>query len=223
MLRTMAPAPLRQVVTRPSGPVDPAQAFAFVSERLPGLDRPAAEALARVEIAGLERTDGDALARGRKALRRSLYPLPGSGWCERAERMISDRIDGELAEPGPRRLEVHLDNCSRCVEHERRLAQATDELVRSFLEAHPQPSLTVAPESPQPEPEPEPAAPVLAPVPAARPAAVPKPKPKPSPAQEARPSRVAGAAWNLLIVLAVLLALATVLITVLGATGALNV
>jgi hypothetical protein len=250
----MDPAPLRQVVTRPSGPVDPTLAAAHVRGRLPALDESAATVLALVDIAGRTRDDeavtaaltgaeaGAVLARGRKALRRSLYPLPGSGWCERAERMISDRIDGELADPGPRRLAVHLDNCSRCVDHERRLAQATDALVRSFLDEHPEPSLSVAPEAepkpepeapgPEPEPEPEqPPAPVLAPVPAARPVSRPKPKPaaKPAPAAapaaqpERRPSRAAGAAWNLLIVVAVLLDVATVLITVLGATGALSI
>ena len=55
----------------------------------------------------------------------------GSGWCERAERLISDRIDGALAERDAPRLEVHLRNCPRCVEHERRLVQATDALVAS--------------------------------------------------------------------------------------------
>ena len=71
----------------------------------------------------------EALASARKALRRTLQPLPASGWCERAERLISDRLDGELEERGAARLDVHLRNCPRCVEHERRLVQATDALV----------------------------------------------------------------------------------------------
>jgi anti-sigma factor RsiW len=73
----------------------------------------------------------DALARARKELRRSVATLGGSGWCERAERMISDRIDGALADGDTARLDVHLRNCPRCVEHERRLVQATDALVVS--------------------------------------------------------------------------------------------
>jgi len=55
--------------------------------------------------------------------------LGGSGWCERAEGLISDRLDGVLADTDVRRLDVHLRNCGRCVEHERRLVQATDALV----------------------------------------------------------------------------------------------
>ena len=72
---------------------------------------------------------GSALARGRKVLRRSRCELAGSGWCERAERMISDRLDGELASPARERLDAHLRNCPRCVEHELRLTQAIDALV----------------------------------------------------------------------------------------------
>ena len=51
------------------------------------------------------------LARARKALRRTLAALPGSGWCERAERLISDRIDGALADArraAPRRPPAQL-------------------------------------------------------------------------------------------------------------------
>ena len=116
---------------------------------LPGLDEPAAIALGHVALAGRSRDDvaeatglsaddlGMELTRARKALRRSHFPLSGSGWCERAERLISDRLDAPLSEPGAARLDVHLSNCPRCVEHERWLVQATDRLVASFLEAHP--------------------------------------------------------------------------------------
>jgi hypothetical protein len=138
-------APLRPVPSRPSGPVEPDEALRHLRTRLPALDERATKALALVALAGRSRADAateaklgaeelaDALARGRKALRRSLHPLPGSGWCERAERLISDRLDGALESPGSARLEVHLLNCPRCVEHERRLAQATDLLVASFV------------------------------------------------------------------------------------------
>ena len=145
----MEKATLRPVPLRPPGPVDPAEAAAHVAAALPDLDEAAARALALVEIAGLPRSEvADALAlapeplavaltRARKALRRTIFPLSASGWCERAERLVSDRIDGELRPPGPRRLQVHLENCDRCVEHDRRLAQARDHLVREFIDAHP--------------------------------------------------------------------------------------
>jgi len=142
-------ATLRPVPLRPPGPVDPAEAAAHVAAALPELDEAAARALALVEIAGQSRSEvasaiaiapealAVALTRARKALRRTIFPLSASGWCERAERMISDRIDGELRAPGPRRLQVHLENCDRCLEHDRRLAQARDQLVREFIDAHP--------------------------------------------------------------------------------------
>jgi Putative zinc-finger len=135
----MERALLRPVPTRPAGPVDEGAAAAFVAARLPGLDEEAAGALARVEIAGRERSDTDAgaLARARKEVRRSLAPLRGSGWCERAERALSDRLDGVLEAPARARLEAHLVNCPRCVEHDLRLAQATDSLLRDFALAHP--------------------------------------------------------------------------------------
>jgi Putative zinc-finger len=134
-------APLRPVPTRLTGPVHPGAAARAVVAALPELDTRASRALALVALAGRPRPEvtgelgigsdelGEALARGRKALRRSLQPLSGSGWCERAERLISDRLDGELAERGAARLDVHLRNCPRCVEHERRLVQATDALM----------------------------------------------------------------------------------------------
>ena len=125
---------------------------------LPGLDEAARQALALVDLVGRTRPEvcaetgigeaefGDALARARKALRRAAFPLPGSGWCERAERLLSDELDGALEDPGPRRLAAHLANCDRCVEHERRLWQARDQLVLTFDAAH-------APAKPEPAPE----------------------------------------------------------------------
>jgi hypothetical protein len=134
-------APLRPVPRRPAGPVDPLVAIQAVEQALPGLDERAAAALGLVALSGRNRAEatarlelGDrelaaALATGRKALRRSIAPLPASGWCERAELLISDRLDGALDDTGSARLDVHLRNCERCVEHERRLVQATDALV----------------------------------------------------------------------------------------------
>jgi hypothetical protein len=116
---------------------------------LPDLSEDAARALSLIEIGGRTRdraveemeasTDAlaDLLYLARKALRRSIFPLSASGWCERAERLLSDRIDGVLVPPGPARLDVHLRNCERCVDHERRLSQAREKLVRDFIAAHP--------------------------------------------------------------------------------------
>jgi hypothetical protein len=146
MLRAMERAHLRPVPTPPAVPVEPAAAVRHVAARLPDLDPEAVRALALVELAGrprsgLEGDAGEALARARKALRRSIAPLPGSGWCERAERLVSDRLDGALERPGPARLDAHLANCPRCVEHELRLAQATDALLRAFPDEPPAPAI----------------------------------------------------------------------------------
>lgn len=145
----MEQAALRPVPLRPAGPVDPADAARHVARALPDLAGDAARALSLIEIAGRTRdkavdemeVSADALAEllyaARKALRRSIFPLSASGWCERAERLLSDRIDGVLLPPGPARLDVHLRNCERCVEHERRLSQARERLVREFIDTHP--------------------------------------------------------------------------------------
>jgi Putative zinc-finger len=183
----MERASLRPVPQRPSGPVDPAAALAHVGDRLPGLDEAALQALSLVDLVGRTRPEvcaetgiadaelADTLARARKALRRAAVPLPGSGWCERAERLLSDELDGALDEPGPRRLAAHLANCDRCVEHERRLWQARDQLVISFEESR-APAPVPAPEivdEPDPEPvevpDPEPLRLVEAPPPGTEP------------------------------------------------------
>ena len=142
-------ATLRPVPLRLAGPVDPADALVHVRVALPDLSEDTARALALIEIAGRTRDTaaeemqlsaealGDLLYQARKALRRSIFPLSASSWCERAERLLSDRIDGVLVAPGPARLDVHLRNCERCVDHERRLSQAREKLVREFIEAHP--------------------------------------------------------------------------------------
>ena len=179
---------LRPVPSRPPGPVDPAEAVRHVAAALPSLDEPAAAALALVGLAGrgrgevaAQRTLGEvelaeALARARRALRRSLQELPGSGWCERAERMISDRLDDALVGVGPKRLAAHLANCERCVEHERRLAQAQDGLVAGFVAGHPA-SGAAAPVTPAAPPAP----PTLRVVePREQPATRPAPPPPPS-------------------------------------------
>src|SRR4051812_34926705 len=133
----MEHAPLRPVPARPAGPIDPATGLREVGDWLPALDPLAARALALVVLAERPRDDvaaslgvseeelGKLLAGARKELRQTVATLGGSGWCERAEGLISDRLDGALAGTDVRRLDVHLRNCARCVEHERRLGQGT--------------------------------------------------------------------------------------------------
>src|SRR5829696_3510557 len=153
---TMEHAPLRPVPAHLTGPVDMAAVEAAARGVLPALDELPARALALVALAGRPRreaalrlqTDEDelavALALARKALRRTLVELPGSGWCERAERLVSDRLDASLDVTGAARLDVHLRNCPRCVEHERRLVQATDALLAGVAR-EPRPGPAVPP------------------------------------------------------------------------------
>jgi hypothetical protein len=157
----MEHAPLRPVPSRAAGPIDPAAAARELAGALPDLSEVEARALALVAVAAVpradaavalgvdERTLSDTLAAARKELRRTVATLPGSGWCERAERLISDRLDGPLGDTDSRRLDAHLRNCPRCVEHERRLVQATDAWVS-----------TLAPRPPLMQPPPEPAEPL---------------------------------------------------------------
>lgn len=157
------PAPLRPVPRHPPGPVEPGPAADHVAARLPQLDPLPRDALALVTLSGRTREEAaarlgvspeelaTALARARKELRRSLWPLPGSGWCERAERLVSDRLDGPLDDVGDARLGVHLRNCPRCVDHERRLVQAIDGLVAGLTgEPKPAPGPAPAPGAPAP-------------------------------------------------------------------------
>jgi hypothetical protein len=211
----MERAPLRPVPARPAGPVDPPAATRALAAALPRLERREAEALALVALAGRRRGEvaaelgmpanalAEALASARKALRRSRLPLTASGWCERAERLISDRLDGELEGRGAARLDVHLRNCPRCVEHERRLVQATDALVASASG----PSLPT-PAAPAPEP-------VLTVVAAAEPEAM----AEPAPTRSGR-GRASAAAWSVLVVVAVILAVASLALVVAGVLGA---
>jgi hypothetical protein len=268
MLRSMERAPLRPVPSRPPGPVDPAEAMRYVERALPQLDETGVAALALVQLAGCTREEaaeraglpldetGAALARARKELRRSRMALPGSGWCERAEFMISDRLDERLEPPGPGRLAVHLRNCPRCVDHERRLAQAIDALVEDFAgeaarlaeAAGYLPAPELADAGPKP-PTPELAvvdAPELGPAPMAAPwravalpplkereqavalaediAAAPvadSPQPaEPEPVSAPRPlTGGLGVAWTVLFALALVLAVGTVVIAVVGLLG----
>jgi Putative zinc-finger len=211
----MERAPLRPVPGRPSGPIPDAAAVTMVATALPGLAERERTALALVALAGTARPAvaqrlgieeaelSRSLARGRKELRRTVAALPGSGWCERAEGLISDRIDGALAERDEARLDVHLRNCPRCVEHERRLVQATDALMAGVAPA------PRAPELAKPVAKSELA--TIKPI---------APDPTPTPTKRAATELASAVGWNVLIVFAVVLALAALAIALAGALGA---
>jgi len=193
----------------------------MVASALPELGERERTALALVALAGTARPAvaerlgiGEAelsrsLARARKELRRTVAALPGSGWCERAEGLISDRIDGALAERDEARLDVHLRNCPRCVEHERRLVQATDALMAGAAPAPSAPAL--APAEPVAKPE------LAAIEPIAKPVAA---EPETKPARRSAGELASAVGWNALIVFAVVLALAALAIALAGALGA---
>jgi anti-sigma factor RsiW len=88
------------------------------------------------ELGEAEAELGRLLALARKGLRRTRAALPSDGWCERAERLISDRLDDALTPRGRARLDAHMTGCERCEAHERQLAGAHGDLVESYLAAH---------------------------------------------------------------------------------------
>jgi putative zinc finger protein len=230
----MEHAPLRPVPARPTGPIDAATAVREVEAWLPTLEPESAQALAlvvlaerpRAEVAetlGLPETElGSLLAAARKELRQTIVVLGGSGWCERSEGLISDRLDGTLAEQDARRLDVHLRNCTRCVEHERRLVQATDALIAGaggLSRPAPEPSeppllLEAAPaeDSTEEIQPPEPAAPEGQQVVAAAAEVL--------VAKRTRGQIAAAVAWNSLIAIAMLLTVATIVLAIAGVLGA---
>jgi hypothetical protein len=252
----MARAPLRPVAGQPDRPVSDADSVALVAAALPSLPEPDRTALALIALAGMPRGQvalrlgrdegelSDALARARKELRRSVASLGGSGWCERAERMISDRIDGALADGDTARLDVHLRNCPRCVEHERRLVQATDALLAGIAPARPRPAppagdapLTAVPPDGEQPADLEDASTELVPAPA-EPGSV-AAEPLPTGVEPAPPTsdQIAAAAevlvtvrtrrqlaaaitWNAMIAIAVVLTVASIVLIVAGALGA---
>jgi Putative zinc-finger len=231
----MEHAPLRPVPAHPAGPIDPASALREVGAWLPGLSPPAVRALAlvvlaeraRAEVAvslGVPETElAELLAAARKELRRTVVSLGGSGWCERSERLISDRLDGALAEGDVRRLDVHLRNCPRCVEHERRLVQATDALVGGLGGAPraPAPAVEAVPDAAPAASEPEPAPAAPEPVPATRePEEIVATAADVFVAARTRRQIAAAVVWNSMIGLAILLTLATIALTVAGMLGA---
>src|SRR6476469_9581157 len=91
--------------------------------------------------------------------------LPSAGRCERAERALSDRLDGATSAMDERFLESHLTRCARCRTHELELAAALEELraemvaqakpvgepPRAHLRIVPPRPLLPAPAPPEPE------------------------------------------------------------------------
>jgi hypothetical protein len=241
----MERAPLRPVPARPAGPVDPAAAIREVGAVLPALRPLEARAFALValadrprpqvaEVLGIDEQElGPLLAAARKELRQTITPLAGSGWCERAEGLISDRLDGALPERDARRLDVHLRNCPRCVEHERRLVQATDALLAGVAPIAPRPGAETAPTALVPVeddvvPEDEHAV-EQEPVPAV--AAVPV-APGPPPSEQiaaaaevlvttrTRRQLAVAVSWNTMVAIAVILTIASIALIVAGVLGA---
>lgn len=253
----MEHAPLRPVPARPAGPIDSATAVREVEAWLPTLAPETGRALALVVLAERPRAEvadtlglpeaelGTLLAAARKELRQTIVVLGGSGWCERAEGLISDRLDSTLADRDARRLDVHLRNCTRCVEHERRLVQATDALIagagglaRSPAPAGEAPPLAEAPTAednsgegagaagvagqasvpPEPESAASPAAPdadQIAPDAEQNAAAA-----EALVAKRTRGQIAAAVAWNSLIAITILLTFATIALTIAGILGA---
>jgi hypothetical protein len=122
---------------------------------LPAIER---RVLALLELAGADRDaaardtglDEDALrtaaASARRALRRTRKPLVSGARCDRAELLISDRLDTTLDRHARKWLEIHVARCPRCEEHETLLAEAREELRTTFL-SEPK-ALPPAPEPP---------------------------------------------------------------------------
>jgi Putative zinc-finger len=242
----MERAPLRPVPARPAGPVDPAAAIREVGAALPALTPVETRAFALValadrprpqvaELLGIEPQEiGVLLAAARKELRQTITPLPGSGWCERAEGLISDRLDGAVPEREARRLDVHLRNCPRCVEHERRLVQATDALLAGVAPLAPRPGPAPAPTELSPAelaPVAEDAALKEAPDAAATAPGSPASIDPPSPDQIAAAAEVlvtartrrqlaAAVTWNAMIAIALILTIASIAAIIAGILGA---
>src|SRR4051794_28003115 len=167
------------------------------AERHVFLILPELEAVERRVLALLELADGDrelaaretglddeavrrAAARGRKALRRRRAPLASGARCEQAELLISDAHDAALHWRDRRWLDIHLDRCPRCREHEELLEEARAELRATFEPVEPAIEEPAAPPAPAPRDErarlrvvpPEPPAP---PTPAEEPPVAPLP------------------------------------------------
>src|SRR3954447_23243813 len=131
--------------------------FAALAE-LPAIER---RVLALLELADADRaaTARDtgldeqgarhAAARARRALRRARGRLAAGGRCQHAELLLSDRIDGTIDWRDGRWLDIHLDRCPRCREHEALLEEARSELRATFVAEPEEP--VAAPEPSRPD------------------------------------------------------------------------
>ena len=125
---------------------------------------PRAGVASELGLAGAELSD--VLASARKSLRRTRAELPSAGRCERAERALSDRLDGAVSAMDERFLDAHLARCARCGTHSAELDVALEELRAELaapakpVEEPPPARLRVVPLPPllprAPDPEPEP-------------------------------------------------------------------
>src|SRR5918995_1658949 len=239
----MEHAPLRPVPSRAAGPIDPVAAARELAAALPYLSEVEARALALVAMAAMpradavealgvdERTLSDALATGRKELRRTVATLPGSGWCERAERLISHRLHRPRAgkrtpasPPPPQPAPGEQPPVEVPPAEDAPAGQASAETPPTEVPPVEEPPVEEPPvEEPVEEPPVE-EPPVEEPPAAA--AALPRAPADVAAAAEVlvavRTRRPVAAAitWNALVVLAVLLALVTIGFTVAGILGA---
>jgi hypothetical protein len=175
-----------------------------VFEALPELDAVPRRALALAVLADVPRAGiasevglggaelSTALAGARKALRRTRTELGSGGRCERAERAVSDRLDGVLSPMDERFLTAHLARCMRCRTHESELMTALGQLRATFAV----PLEPVAPAAEEPPPPRArlrvvPPAPLLPPAP--QPPALDAPEPPPEIAAPPEPPAVEAA------------------------------
>ena len=146
---SMERAPLRPIPVRPAGPVHPLAATRALGAAIPELSPRQADAVALVALAGRSRPrrpPSSASERRSSPMRSRAGARRCAALCSRSARAAgasapsgSSRTGSTASssERGAARLDVHLRNCPRCVEHERRLVQATDALVARAAGAAP--------------------------------------------------------------------------------------
>ena len=111
---------------------------------------PRAGVASELGLAGAELSE--VLATARKSLRRTRTELPSGGRCERAERVLSDRLDAATSPMDERFLEAHLRRCARCRTHATELDAALETLRTELATPPPKPvaaRLRIVPPAPQ--------------------------------------------------------------------------